>query len=248
MNRKIKVLIGDDSVDYGLSLAEKLREMGLYAYTRKKDGNTILESLRNEVPDVIIADLTMPNLDAIALMRRVSMLSIPKPEFIITSSFDNSFIEKQVLESGAAYFIVRPFEPKIIQSIIKAVVSVPEENRTNDIELEVTDVIHQIGIPANIKGYHYLREAILKSIDDRAMLDRITKMLYPAVARSYSTTSSRVERAIRHAIDVAWTRGNIDIINAYFGCTVSSYKGRPTNSEFIAMISDRLALKYKKRF
>ena len=245
MNKIIKVMLGDDSVEYGVNLAGKLRDLGVYAYTRKKDGNVIFDAIQNDTPDVAVVDLTMPNLDAIALMKKLSNTNIKKPEFIVTSTFDNSFIEKQVMESGAAYFMVKPFDEKMLSWVIKAVAKVENAEQSGDLEIVVTDVIRQIGIPAHIKGYHYLRTAILSAMDNRAMLESVTKMLYPAVARSYGTTSSRVERAIRHAIEVAWVRGNTNVIDEYFGYSV---KGKPTNSEFIALITDKLNLRRKMQF
>lgn len=245
MNSKIKVMIGDDSAEYGVNIASKLREAGLYAYTRRKDGNVLLESIKNDVPDVVVVDLTLPNIDAIALMRRIERLKIKKPEFIITSAFDNPFIERQAIENGASYFLVKPFEAETLCSVIKAVAKTDASEEYEDMEIIVTDIIHQIGVPAHIKGYHYLRTAILSAIEDQALLDSVTKLLYPTVAKTYDTTSSRVERAIRHAIEIAWERGNMDVINSFFGYTINTYKGKPTNSEFIALITDKLSLKYK---
>ena len=245
MNNKIKVMIGDDSAEYGVNLASKLRESGLYAYTRRKDGNVLLESIKNDSPDVVVVDLTVPNLDAIALMKRTSKMNIKKPEFIITSAFDNHFIERQAIENGAAYFLVKPFEADTLCSVIKAVAKTEVEEDCDDLEFVVTDIIHQIGIPAHIKGYHYLRTAILSAIENQSLLDSVTKMLYPTVPKTYETTSSRVERAIRHAIEIAWDRGNMEVINSFFGYTINNYKGKPTNSEFIALITDKLRLKYK---
>lgn len=244
MDNQIKVMIGDDTAEYGVCLASKLRNSGIYAYTRKKDGMVLLEAIQRDLPDVVVIDLSIQKIDAIALMRRISALDIKKPEFIITSAFDNAFVERQVIEAGAAYYLIKPFEVETLISTIKSVVKKENLAESKDIELIVTETIHNLGVPAHIKGYHYLRTAIISAIN-KQHIDSITKTLYPEVANAYSTTASRVERAIRHAIEVAWDRGKSDVINSFFGYTVNSYKGKPTNYEFIALISDRLKLKYK---
>jgi two-component system response regulator (stage 0 sporulation protein A) len=204
----------------------------------------LLEAIQRDLPDVVVIDPSIQKIDAIALMRRISTLDIKKPEFIITSAFDNAFVERQVIEAGAAYYLIKPFEVETLISTIKSVVKKENLAESKDIELIVTETIHNLGVPAHIKGYHYLRTAIISAIN-KQHIDSITKTLYPEVANAYSTTASRVERAIRHAIEVAWDRGNSDVINSFFGYTVNSYKGKPTNYEFIALISDRLKLKYK---
>lgn len=176
------------------------------------------------------------------------------PYFIITSAYDNAFLEKQVVEAGASYFVQRPFDNDMMIDRASKLMNGEPVNvvkEPQDMEVVVTDIIHQLGVPAHIKGYHYLRTAILMAIDDKELLESITKLLYPSVAKKYDTTSSRVERAIRHAIEIAWDRGNIETLNSFFGYTVNTCKGKPTNSEFIALITDKLRLQYRnseKRF
>ncbi len=249
MVNKIKVLIGDDSVEYGITCASTLRNMGMYAVTRPKDGGVLFETIKNDSPDVVIVDAILPHMDAIELIKKVQALGGKKPEFIVTSSYDNPFIERQVMQNGAAYFMLKPFDLNSlgdrINALIDGTASDAGGNSSEDMEVIVTEVIHQLGVPAHIKGYHYLREAILASLDDSELLESVTKMLYPAVAKKFETTSSRVERAIRHAIEIAWDRGNLDTLNSFFGYTVNTCKGKPTNSEFIALITDKLRLQYK---
>ncbi len=245
MNNKIKVLIGDDSAESGVSIANKLRERGLYAYTRRKDCNVILESIRNDPPDVAVLDVSAQNGDAIAIMKRARDLGARCPVFIITSAFDNEFIEHQVMANGAARFLLRPYSADDLMSAINSSLGDRMAGSSDDLEIVVTDIIHQLGVPAHIKGYHYLRTAIVYSVKDKSLLDSVTKLLYPTVAQIYDTTSSRVERAIRHAIEIAWDRGNLDTLNTFFGYTVNTEKGKPTNSEFIALITDKLRLRYK---
>ena len=254
MNEKIKILIGDDSAQFGVSCASVLRQSGFYVITRPKNGLTVYDAVISERPEVVIIDAVMPGLDAIGLLKKLGHQNGEKPYVIVTASYVNEFLEQQVMNAGASYYMLRPFDPETLGERIKALfdidsdtgerVSVRSERRPN-LEIIVTDIIHRIGVPAHIKGYHYLREAIILSVGDKEMLESVTKLLYPAVAKKFSTTPSRVERAIRHAIEIAWDRGDLDILNSYFGYTISTGKGKPTNSEFIALITDKICLKYK---
>lgn len=245
MNNKIRVLIGDDSAETGVSVANKLRERGMYAYTRRKDCNVILDSIRNDPPDVVVIDITLQNGDVLSIMKKIREMGVKFPVFVVTSSYDNEFIERQVMENGASKFLLKPYDADDLCSAINSALGDRATSLSDDMEIVVTDIIHQLGVPAHIKGYHYLRTAILYSIEDKTLLDSVTKLLYPTVAGIYDTTSSRVERAIRHAIEIAWDRGNVDTLNAFFGYTVDTGKGKPTNSEFIALITDKLRLRYK---
>lgn len=242
MVNKVKVLIGDDSVEYGIACASTLRGQGMYVMTRPKDGTALLETIKSDAPDVVV-------MDAIELMKKVQASGGKRPQFIVTSAYDNPFIEKQVMQGGAAYFMLKPFEISALGERITSLTQGGMTGRnapgTENMEIVVTDVIHQLGVPAHIKGYHYLREAILSSIEDPELLESVTKLLYPTVAKRFDTTSSRVERAIRHAIEIAWDRGNLDTLNAFFGYTVNTCKGKPTNSEFIALITDKLRLQHR---
>lgn len=255
MTNKIKVLIGDDTAEYGISCANSLRTMGFFVVARPKDGLALFDAIKNEMPDVVIVDAIMPNLDAIELMKKIQVSIYKKPIFIVVSTYDNPFIEKQVMDCGASYFMLRPFEPKVLSDRILALTGKEDEldnginfqknSQATNLEVIVTDIIHQIGVPAHIKGYHYLREAIIQSVLDASKLESVTKVLYPSVAKKFMTTSSRVERAIRHAIEIAWDRGNLDTLNSFFGYTINTGKGKPTNSEFVALITDKIRLKYK---
>ena len=245
MNNKIKVLIGDDSAGTGVSIANKLREKGMYAYTRRKDSNVIIDSIRNDPPDAAVLDITAENGDAVTIMKKVREFGVKSPAFIITSDCDNEFIERQVMENGASKFLLRPYGADDLINAISSALGDRADSLSDDMEIVITDIIHQLGVPAHIKGYQYLRTAILLSIGDKNLLDSVTKLLYPTVAKTYDTTSSRVERAIRHAIEIAWDRGNVDTLNSFFGYTVDTSKGKPTNSEFIALITDKLRLRYK---
>ncbi len=255
MTKKIKVLIGDDSREFGVSTADVLRGMGFFCITRPKDGAVLFEAIKDEEPDAAIIDLSMPNIDAIELMKKVNRSDSKKPVFIVTAPFDNAFAQKQAMQAGAAYYMMRPFEPKMLGDRINELLgydiletgtlgALPQ--RELSLEVVVTEMIHQLGVPAHIKGYHYLRSAILHCTEDAEMLECVTKLLYPTVAEEFQTTPSRVERAIRHAIEIAWDRGDVETLNSYFGFTVNTGKGKPTNSEFIALIADRIKLRYKE--
>lgn len=256
MEKKLKIIVADDSTELGQSCAKALKSYGMDVILCEKDGQKVLAKAKGEKPDVILADVFMPNLDILGVLNGLSEMSNKdRPMVMVMSSFDNQRLEKETLDAGACYYFLKPFDintmaERIIQlSGWKNEISpvVVRDNVVTDPELElmVTEIIHQIGVPAHIKGYHYLREAIILSIKNGEIINSVTKLLYPTVAKSYETTSSRVERAIRHAIEVAWDRGDIDVLNSYFGYTIQNDRGKPTNSEFIAMISDKLRLKLK---
>lgn len=244
-NERIKVLIGEDSASIGVKAAAILRENGMIAFTRRKNGKAILDSILNDKPDVVLVDLTLPDTDALELITQVREEYVRVPVFIVVSDIRNNFIERQVMESGASYFLPRPYDVEELPSIVKSVCRKTVTKNCADTEIMVTDIIQKLGVPAHIKGYHYLRTAILSAIDDTRLMECVTKQLYPCVAKKYDTTSSRVERAIRHAIEIAWDRGNTETINSFFGYSIDSYRGRPTNSEFIALVTDRIRLQLK---
>ena len=256
MQKKLKIIIADDSTELGQSCAKALKSYGMEVILCEKDGRCILAKTKTEKPDVILADVFMPNLDILGVLNGLKDMD-PKdrPMVMAMSSFDNQRLEKETLDAGASYYFLKPFDintmaERIIQlSGWKNEISpvVVKDNVVTDPELElmVTEIIHQIGVPAHIKGYHYLREAIILSVKNSEIINSVTKLLYPTVAKNHGTTSSRVERAIRHAIEVAWDRGDIDVLNSYFVYTIQNDRGKPTNSEFIAMISDKLRLRLK---
>lgn len=257
MKKQLKVLIADDTADFGQNCAKVLRSYGMDAVLCEKDGARLVYETEKQSADVVIADVFMPNLDILGVLNALKEKGIKDmPLVMAMSGFDNQRLEKETLEAGAAYYFLKPIDLNTMaQRIIKlsgwknetAPLVISKSNVTTDIQLEmlVTDIIHQIGVPAHIKGYHYLRDAIMMSVKNNDMINSVTKILYPTVAKKHSTTSSRVERAIRHAIEVAWDRGDIDVLNSYFGFTVQNNRGKPTNSEFIAMISDKIRLNLK---
>lgn len=256
MDNKLKIIIADDTNELGQHCAKTFKGYGMEVELCEKDGKKLLERTKSIKPDVVLADVFMPNLDILGVLEGLKeMEPHTKPMVMAMSSFDNQRLEKETLDAGASYYFLKPFDTgTMAERIIKlsgwkndTAPVVVKGNTITDPELEVmiTDIIHQIGVPAHIKGYSYLREAIMLSVKNSDIINSVTKLLYPTVAKRFTTTSSRVERAIRHAIEVAWDRGDIDVLNSYFGYTIQNDRGKPTNSEFIAMISDKLRLKLK---
>lgn len=265
-SEKISVIIVDDNekvienIDSALSKDTAIQIIG-----KAKNGQEAYELIRKSTPDVVILDLIMPKMDGLSLMNKVNEdgAMIKMPFFIITSAISNENVIQDAFGYGAGYYLLKPFETNMIADRVKGVKSynkrIPEtkkiigagEDRKHfmerNIENDVTSIIHDVGVPAHIKGYQYLREAIIMSVNHNEMLNSITKILYPSIAKKFQTTSSRVERAIRHAIEVAWNRGRMDTIDELFGYTINAEKGKPTNSEFIALIADKIRLEYKCR-
>ncbi len=256
MEKKLKVVIADDSTELGQNCAKVLKSYGMDVTLCEKDGLRVVDIARLSKPDVIIADVFMPNLDILGVLNSIKDINEKeRPMIMAMSSFDNQRLEKETLDAGAGYYFLKPFDVNTMaQRIIQLsgwknenAPVVLKDNVVTDPQLQllITEIIHQIGVPAHIKGYHYLREAIMLSVKNSEIINSVTKLLYPTVAKKHNTTSSRVERAIRHAIEVAWDRGDIDVLNSYFGYTIQNDRGKPTNSEFIAMISDKIRLQLK---
>lgn len=262
---KLNIAIADDNermvqlLDHIVSSDEELEVVG-----KAGNGEELLEIIREKKPDVVLLDIIMPKLDGLTVMDRVSREpNIRKPAFIVISAVSQEKMTEDAFELGADYYILKPFDNETVVNRIKRVRArqmkspVPvrtvgayeskKEYMEHNLETDVTNIIHEVGVPAHIKGYQYLRDAIIMSVNDMEMLNSITKILYPTIAKRHQTTPSRVERAIRHAIEVAWSRGKMDTLDELFGYTVSNGKGKPTNSEFIALIADKIRLEYKNR-
>lgn len=262
----MQIVISDDNKDFCEILSEYLgKQPDMEVVGIAHNGLEACEMIPEKQPDVVILDVIMPHLDGIGVLERMKAVSFEKqPVFIMLSAVGQDKITEKALNLGAEYYIIKPFDMEtlierirqlkgthqIIQNSPQAngslkITSSPQPTyqlSALSLEKEVTNVIHEIGIPAHIKGYQYLRDAIIMAINDMDILNSITKQLYPNIAKKYNTTPSRVERAIRHAIEVAWSRGKMDTIDKLFGYTVNNGKGKPTNSEFVALIADRLRL------
>lgn len=258
----IRVVIADDNREFCDLLQEAVRsEDGLEVAGVVHHGVDLLDFLANAQADVVVLDIIMPHLDGIGVLERLAQVEMTdRPKVIVLTAFGQETMTQKALELGADYYILKPFNLKVLASRIRQLAGVPQSERrpsqvsgsakvqllpVRHLDVEVTNIIHEIGIPAHIKGYLYLREAIMMVIHRVDLLSGVTKELYPSIASKYKTTPSRVERAIRHAIEVAWSRGNVDVINNIFGHTVNRERGKPTNSEFIAMVADRLRMQMK---
>ena len=260
---EIAVAIADDNeriLDLLGEMIENNKEMKLVG--KANNGEDVYTLIKEKQPDVVLLDLIMPKMDGLTVMDRINHdKTVSKhPYFIVITAVGQEKITEDAFNKGANYYIMKPFNNRMLLERIKFVRKMthgterrPEELVTGqtpggeNLENRVTNMLHEIGIPAHIKGYHYLRDAILMAIEDMDVLNAVTKVLYPTVAKMHQTTASRVERAIRHAIEVAWSRGKLDTLDELFGYTVNGGKGKPTNSEFIALIADTIRLEYKHR-
>ncbi|MDF2987788.1 MAG: sporulation transcriptional activator Spo0A [Eubacterium sp.] len=274
-SKKINVLIADDNREFGDILCEYLSNQNdIDVVGLARDGFEAVDLILQNAPDIAILDIIMPHLDGLGVLEKIAASNMEKkPLFIVLSAVGQDKITQRALALGAEYYIVKPFDmdvlvnrirqlkdstyiPSVSTSLSSSISLHKAEaytekkpvhitNTSRSLEVEVTNIMHEIGVPAHIKGYQYLRDAIMMVVKDLDVINSITKLLYPSIAKEYNTTPSRVERAIRHAIEVAWSRGQVEAIDALFGYTVNIGKGKPTNSEFIAMIADKLRLELK---
>lgn len=264
---KINIIIVDDNKRFRDILKDYIiNQDDMDVIGIAEDGLEALRLIQEKKPDLVILDMIMPRLDGLEVLDRLNAMNLePMPRIIFLSAVSNDKISGRAMSLGADYYVLKPFDMEIFIERIRQVVNRTiysedvkkslnyiknSENITNKEQpvqmiVQITNIIHDIGIPAHIKGYMYLREAINMVVNDIELLSSVTKELYPSIGKQFNTTSSRVERAMRHAIDVAWSRGQIDTINKIFGYTIRNEKGRPTNSEFIAMVADKLRLKNK---
>ena len=247
---KVKFLMSDTSAEVTAACREALELKGVEVTVVEKDGLKVLQKMLSVRPQVVLLDAFMPGLDALAVKQKYNAAGERHTAFFVTGAFQSEEMVQELLDEGFAYYFVKPFDENVLASRVLKVALGHEkrvlvQTSVDSDELTVTEILHQIGVPAHIKGYHYLREAIIQSVNDKEMLESVTKLLYPAVAKKFATTPSRVERAIRHAIEIAWDRGDIDTLNSFFGYTINTGKGKPTNSEFIALIADKISLKFK---
>jgi len=264
--QKIEVLLADDNREFTNLLGEYISDqqdmvVSGIAYNGEEVLSMIEES--GKVPDILILDIIMPHLDGLGVLERLRDMNLsPQPKVIMLTAFGQENITQRAVQLGASYYILKPFDMEVLASRIRQLVgstnsmsssasftnmksNVVPMGKGKNLDANITSIIHEIGVPAHIKGYQYLREAITMVYNNIEILGAITKTLYPAIAEKFKTTPSRVERAIRHAIEVAWTRGNIDSISHLFGYTINISKSKPTNSEFIAMVADKLRIEHK---
>ncbi len=265
---ELKIVIAEDNPLMLELLANILEaEDGFHVVGRADNGEDAYRLVMEEKPDIVLLDVIMPKMDGITVLEKIRMSEGKNmPAVIMVTAAGNETVASAAFRNGASYYILKPFNREVLLDKIHLVANErcrmktasvvrekPAENYYNktdyirqNLEDDVTQLLHEIGIPAHIKGYQYLRDAITISVEEKEMLVSVTKVLYPAIAKKHNTTASRVERAIRHAIEVAWSRGQLEMIHEIFGYTVNSGKGKPTNSEFIALITDKIRLDYKR--
>ena len=269
MKEKITVLIADDNIEFATTLKKYFDSKdNMEVIAVAKDGEEAFEKIVECQPDVALLDVIMPHLDGIGVLEKLNSTNLEKYPFcVMISAVGQDKITKQAINLGAQYYVVKPFDIEVLIKRIESLknyqtpdrkpnfvvketkaeyIQIPKSEKSEEnLEALVTNIIHEVGVPAHIKGYQYLREAIMMVVEDIEVINQITKSLYPKIAYKYGTTPSRVERAIRHAIEVAWGRGQQETVEKIFGYTISASKGKPTNSEFIAMIADKLRLELK---
>lgn len=262
MQKKVTVVIADDNKEFRLVLNDFLLTKNLFdVVDMVEDGLKAVEAVEKYEPDILILDIIMPHLDGLGVLEKLHKKNLSKfPKVIVLSAVGHDKVTQRAISMGVDYYIVKPFN---FESFAERMMQISEfetsrvQNKNREVtynekvrselslEVKITEILHEVGVPAHIKGYQYLRTSIIDVVNNIELLGAITKELYPSIAIKYTTTPSRVERAIRHAIEVAWTRGKIETINHIFGYTIHNNKGKPTNSEFIAMISDKLRLEQK---
>lgn len=258
MYSTINVVIADDNKDFVEILHDYFENQEDFTVVGTAyNGLETLDLIVSKMPDVVVLDIIMPHLDGIGVLEKLTQFEgLNRPKIVMLTAFGQENMTQRAVELGADYFILKPFNLDTLANRVRQLTSSTTQSkvcspassyqspqvRARNMDLEVTNIIHQMGVPAHIKGYQYLRDAILMVINDVSLLGAVTKELYPTIANKYLTTPSRVERAIRHAIELAWDRGNVEMMNKYFGYTINIQRGKPTNSEFIAMVADKLRI------
>ena len=247
----VRILIVDDNRDFAKLVEEFLsKKSDMHVVGVAYNGTEALELLSTTKPDIMLLDIIMPHLDGIAVLEHLAEQEEPKPKVIMLTAIAQEHLTRRVIELGASYYVLKPFNLETLVTRIRqlvnneplAVVTGQHEQKAHNLEAKISHFLHELGIPANIRGYAYLRTGITFVAEEGELINSITKILYPMIAAQHQTTPSRVERAIRHSIEVAWNRGSLEAINRVFGFTVDTRRGKPTNSEFIAMVADRMRL------
>ncbi len=247
---KINVMLADDNRNFCADLKEfwdmheNINVCGIM-----NNGEQVLEQLDALKPDIIVLDVVMPKVDGFGVLEAINERpEQQRPDIVVLSGLMQDDMMRRAIELGAKYYMMKPIDFQVLTNRLLALKSAPVKASTGfspmvrNLDIEVTRVIQQMGVPAHVKGYQYVRDAIILVVEEMNLLGAVTKELYPLIAEKYNTTASRVERAIRHAIELAWDRGNVDMMNKFFGYTVNMERGKPTNSEFIAMVADRLRI------
>ena len=249
MNKgELRILFSEQNNETVQNIRRFFDNKGIKTYFCGRDGTEVLKTTEQIKPQVLVVDVFLQTMDSIVVKRECEKLAVPPALYFATGTFDNDRITNLVMNAGFDYYFLKPYSLEFLLDRIEELTSTSYTNDTRtDLECRVSEILHTMGVPAHIKGYSLLRQGIIMVINEPEVITLVTKRLYPELAKQNKTTASRVERAIRHAIEVAWDRGNVEIMNDYFGYTISNMRGKPTNSEFIAMISDRLRLEMKRK-
>ena len=246
MDHIAKIIITESDKNLSELCKKSLKDNGIELVFCEKNGITLLNEMNSTSYDAVIAEAYMPGKDAVNVKNSYDQdKKNPAVKFFVMGTSSSAVLENELVECKAMYYFLKPFDVDYMARVVVKSLGIKTDNQIDD-ECDVTDILHHIGVPAHIKGYRFVRQAILFNLNDPSYMSAVTKRLYPDIATEYATTASRVERAIRHAIEVAWDRGDVDVFNQYFGYTIHSLRGKPTNSEFIAMISDRMRLAKKR--
>ena len=247
MEQRRTVLLADTNTEFRILLREAMEKTGEFLVEIAQTGDEVLDKVQEQEPDILIMDVILPGLDGLGLLDQLSIMKEKRPEVIVLSQFMSERIIAAAMEHGVYYYMTKPCRTEsLLERMRQALTPTGSAAGRGAVEegvelsSQITSIIHEIGVPAHIKGYQYLRDAIMMSVEDMEMLNSITKILYPTIAKKHQTTPSRVERAIRHAIEVAWNRGRIDALDEAFGKNVCALDDKPTNGEFIALVADRL--------
>ena len=253
MKNDVKVLIADDKGEFSAECEKRFKELGFGVTLCKKEGKTVIHELETTGYDAVISDVFMPGADGFEVLEKIRMLLVKRPVAVMISAVSSSEFEEQLINAGADYYFIKPVDAEAVVKRVESLLKWQKEKgrrknygERNNLDIIISDTLCHIGVPAHIKGYQYSRASIKMCIEDSEMLSAVTKLLYPTVAKQFKTTPSRVERAIRHAVEVAWSRGDVDVLSSYFGYTVNAQKGKPTNSEFIAMLADKISLRLNR--
>ncbi len=247
MNDNLKLLFCESNTRLMDSCRHFFEKKGVTVGFCEKDGNLLLDKISSWGPDVVICDVFLTGKDAIEVKQQADLLPKPPRMFFATCSYDSDETIRRVMKAGFSYCFIKPYSFDVAYSRMMTLLEMKQSLlEEDDLEARITNILHNMGVPAHIKGYNFLRQSIIMAVEDPGVINLVTKRLYPDIAKMNKTTASRVERAIRHAIEVAWDRGNVDVLNEYFGYTINNMRGKPTNSEFIAMISDKLRLENKR--
>ena len=244
---ELRILFSEQSTEVTQELQRFFDSKGIKTYFCAKDGREILQAVERTKPFAVFTDVFLTGTDAIRVKQECEKLAYPPKLYFATGTTDSDKVITQVMKAGYDYYFIKPYSPEYLLDMIEELSHTSYSKKEYDLEYEVSEILHTMGVPAHIKGYNLLRQAIMMVINEPEVITLVTKRLYPDLAKQNATTASRVERAIRHAIEVAWDRGNVEVMNDYFGYTISNMRGKPTNSEFIAMISDRMRLDMRKR-